>query len=133
MKKVLASYRPDYYNIDESRKQAFFNSLKGKSFWVWGPPENPEDPHNHIAADIETKGDCCFNHMIGLPVKNGSERPLYSYQYLIQKTLEQHNKHLWIKKATGLGVTELMLRYMAWLCLKDNQLQGLANVHSDWT
>ena len=26
-------------------------------------------------------------------------------------------KHLWVMKATGLGVTELMLRFMAWLCL----------------
>jgi Terminase RNaseH-like domain len=32
------------------------------------------------------------------------------------------NKHLWIKKATGLGVSEFMLRFMAWLCFKDNSL-----------
>lgn len=31
-------------------------------------------------------------------------------------TLQSH-KHVWIKKATGLGVTEFMLRYMAWLCI----------------
>jgi hypothetical protein len=30
------------------------------------------------------------------------------------------NKHLWIKKATGLGISEFMLRFMAWLCLRDN-------------
>jgi hypothetical protein len=29
-------------------------------------------------------------------------------------------KHLWIKKATGIGVTEFMLRFTAWLCLKDD-------------
>ena len=29
------------------------------------------------------------------------------------------DKHLWVKKATGLGVTEFMLRLMAWLCTKD--------------
>jgi hypothetical protein len=34
------------------------------------------------------------------------------------------NKHLWIKKATGLGISEFMLRFMAWLCLKDNALSG---------
>jgi late competence protein required for DNA uptake (superfamily II DNA/RNA helicase) len=34
------------------------------------------------------------------------------------------NKHIWIKKATGLGVSEFMLRFMAWLCLKDNSLSG---------
>ena len=33
----------------------------------------------------------------------------------------KHNfkhKHLWVKKATGLGVTEFFLRLMAWLCLE---------------
>src|SRR5436190_18788436 len=34
------------------------------------------------------------------------------------------NKHLWIKKATGLSISEFMLRFMAWLCLKDNALAG---------
>ena len=29
------------------------------------------------------------------------------------------DKHLWVKKSTGLGVTEFMLRMMAWLCTKD--------------
>ena len=29
------------------------------------------------------------------------------------------DKHLWVKKSTGLGVTEFMLRIMAWLCTKD--------------
>src|SRR5207244_7519958 len=30
------------------------------------------------------------------------------------------DKHLWIKKATGLGVTEFFLRFMAWLCLRND-------------
>jgi hypothetical protein len=34
------------------------------------------------------------------------------------------SKHVWIKKATGLGISEFMLRFMAWLCLKDNALSG---------
>src|ERR687888_213567 len=38
--------------------------------------------------------------------------------------LQSYTKHLWIKKATGLGITEFMLRYMAWLCLKDDKLKG---------
>ena len=33
-------------------------------------------------------------------------------------------KHLWILKATGLGVTEFMLRFMAWFCLKDDDCKG---------
>jgi hypothetical protein len=34
------------------------------------------------------------------------------------------SKHLWIKKATGLGVSEFMLRFMFWLCVKDKTLAG---------
>ncbi len=34
------------------------------------------------------------------------------------------HKHLWVKKATGLGVTEFFLRLMAWLCLKDNSYRN---------
>ena len=31
-------------------------------------------------------------------------------------------KHLWVKKAIGLGVTEFMLRFMTLLCLYDEEL-----------
>jgi late competence protein required for DNA uptake (superfamily II DNA/RNA helicase) len=34
------------------------------------------------------------------------------------------DKHLFILKSTGLGISELMLRIIAWLCLKDNALAG---------
>jgi hypothetical protein len=33
-------------------------------------------------------------------------------------------KHLWVKKAIGLGVTEFMLRFMAWLCLYNDEYYG---------
>jgi hypothetical protein len=33
-------------------------------------------------------------------------------------------KHLWVKKATGLGVTEFMLRFMAWHCVRDDRCKG---------
>ena len=35
-----------------------------------------------------------------------------------------NSKHVWIKKATGLGISGFMLRFMTWLCLKDNALSG---------
>jgi hypothetical protein len=60
-----------------------------------------------------------FNHVIGLPEKNGQAFPLFDYEQLLFDTLQQH-KHIWIKKATGLGVTEFMLRCMAWLCFCNN-------------
>jgi hypothetical protein len=58
--------------------------------------------------------------------KDGDDKPLFDYEQIIYDSLigTVGNKHLWIKKATGLGVSEFMLRFMAWLCLKDNTLSG---------
>jgi hypothetical protein len=77
-------------------------------------------------------GYCCFNHIIGLPQRNAIDKPLYDYEKIVFDSLVTQNgnpnssnkKHLWIKKATGLGVSEFMLRFMAWLCLKDDKLSG---------
>src|SRR6187431_1361391 len=93
--------------------------MQNKPFWIW-------DKLQHKLKDIRTNGDCCFNHIIGLPLKDGNDKPLYEYEQIIfdSLTTQNGNKHLWIKKATGLGVSEFMLRFMAWLCLKDNALSG---------
>jgi len=94
-----------------------FERLQSKPFWIW-------DKQQHKLEDIRTDGDCCFNHIIGLPQKDGNDKPLYDYEQIIFDSLNGNNKHLWIKKATGLGISEFMLRFMAWLCLKDNALSG---------
>jgi hypothetical protein len=110
---------------DEKSKQQqskLFERLRYKRFWIW-------DLEGHRLEDIKTKGDCCFNHIIGLPKKEGVQKPLFDYQKTLCDTLLipstnstlKHDfkyKHLWVKKATGLGVTELFLRLMVWLCLK---------------
>jgi hypothetical protein len=49
--------------------------------------------------------------------------PLFDYEQEIFDLL-QETKHVWIKKATGLGITEFMLRYIGWLCLRDDKLKG---------
>ena len=86
------------------------------------------------------KGDCCFTDIIGRCRKNGGNRkPFYDYQkmlylalfrpgYLNSTALHPNEalypfkeKHLWVKKSTGLGVSELILRLMAWLCVRDDQ------------
>jgi hypothetical protein len=93
--------------------------LHNKPFWIWNIEE-------HRQEDVRTGGDCCFNHIIGLPQKDGKDKPLYDYERIIFDSLAtlNGNKHLWIKKATSLGVSAFMLRFMAWLCLKDNALYG---------
>jgi hypothetical protein len=101
-----------------------FERLRDKPFWVWNREE-------HIQEDIRTRGECCFNHIIGLPTKGRIEKPLFDYEKLLYDSLlgsEHYNilnhnfnhKHLWVKKSTGLGVTEFFLRLMAWLCLRNN-------------
>ena len=93
-----------------------FEKLLDKPFWIWNAEE-------HRVEDVGTDRDCCFNHIIGLPKKNDIERPIFDYEKIILDCLQSHS-HIWIKKATGLGITEFMLRFMAWLCLKDNTLSG---------
>jgi len=88
--------------------------LKGKVFWYW-------DKEQHTQEYLKTNGNCCFNHVVGLPTKDGKEYPLFDYERILYDSLLTNegsfkDKHLWVKKATGLGVTEFMLRLMAWLC-----------------
>jgi hypothetical protein len=57
----------------------------------------------------------CIYYIIGLPQKDGIDKPLYIYEKIIFDSLiisnydarngnanPNNNKHLWIKKATGL-------------------------------
>jgi predicted transcriptional regulator len=45
---------------------------------------------------------------------------LRTYNHTVESITNVEKEYLWIKKATGLGITEFMLRYMAYLCLKDD-------------
>jgi hypothetical protein len=113
-----------------------FQRLRDKKFWHW-------DKVSHQEAEKKNRGDCCFNHIIGLPRKDGIEKPMFDYEREIHWALTRpgyynsypsinksnihikpnnilysfKEKHLWIKKTTGLGVTEFMLRFMSWLCV----------------
>ena len=132
--------------------------LKNKHFWIW-----ISDKHKDQArvSNVNTRGECCFNHIIGLPSKNGESKPMFDYEKMLYNALMEptylntfhspsrrtdnenirefadrkkiesvipaypfKNKHVWIKKATGLGVTEFMLRFMAWLCLRNDDYSG---------
>jgi hypothetical protein len=88
--------------------------LQGKPFWIW-------DKQEHLRLAQETNEGCCFNHIVGLPSKDNKEYPLFDYEKSLYDALMStdgsfKDKHLWVRKATGLGITEFMLRVMAWLC-----------------
>lgn len=101
-------------------------------FWIW-----QKDAHQKAFSD--TKGKCCFNHIVGLPEKehligrgpptpdNELGRPLletrahpmYDYQEPVLKSILNLEPTM-VEKATGTGITTMTLRLMCWLCLKDD-------------
>ncbi|MGI0002463.1 MAG: hypothetical protein ACRD42_05230 [Nitrososphaeraceae archaeon] len=85
--------------------------LQGKPFWIFD-----NDKEQHRLEYIRTKEQCCFWHTIGCPQKDGHDMPLLPYQHILFDSLQNH-KHIWIKKSRGLGVTEFLLRYIAWCCI----------------
>jgi hypothetical protein len=136
LQKVIQAQSP---LISEAFDDRTLNRLRvhGRgAFWYW-------DKKAHKERDMASKGDCCFNHIIGLPRKDGVEMPLFDYEreifyglvkpgyynsypyshadlglsssgrtkyesYRVNNILHPFKeKHLWIKKATGLGVTDL--------------------------
>jgi hypothetical protein len=57
-----------------------FESLQNKLFWIWNVEE-------HKLEDARTNGDCCLNRIIGLPQKDGNDKPIYDYEKIIFDTL----------------------------------------------
>ena len=87
--------------------------LKDRPFWIWNIEE-------HKLQDIRTNRHCCFNHIIGLPTKEREKKAIFDYEKILYDVLLDNgysnplkhtfkHKHLWVKKATGLGVTEFFL------------------------
>jgi hypothetical protein len=101
-------------SITEGYQEQVLQLLKDKPFWIW-------NEQKHKDEFIKTNGQCCFNDIVGRPLKDGKEYPIFDYEKLLYDSLLStdgsfKDKHLWVKKSTGLGVTEFMLRIMAWLC-----------------
>ena len=114
LSKILDKYEEQLgYNFGQR-----FDQLKNLPFYNWPDSKRVVLNTLHISRNSNT-----FNNAIGLPKKNGVAMPLFDYEQLLFDTL-QSNKQVWIKKATGLGITEFMLRYMAWPCPRGNTLPG---------
>ena len=86
-------------SLETKQQTMFFQRLQNKPFWIWKIEE-------HKQEDIRIYGHCCFNHIIGLPQKDGANKPLYEYEKMIFDSLvtqlgnASSNKHIWMKKAT---------------------------------
>jgi hypothetical protein len=83
MKQLTFKYlKKRFGNITQLQEQQnrIFEVLHNKPFWIWNIEE-------HKQEDIITNGDCCFNHIIGLPQKNGVNKPMYDYERMIFDSL----------------------------------------------
>src|ERR671930_1444884 len=64
----------------ENTRRELFQRLQGKPFWIWNVDK-------HKQEDIKTNGDCCFNHIIGLPTKEGTQKAMFDYEKLLYDSL----------------------------------------------
>jgi hypothetical protein len=78
-----------------------------------------------------TTDKCCFNHKIGLPISSNNvlPSPIYQWQYdYIIRNLEEH-KYNWVLKATGIGLSEIVLRWILYKSLvNDNWSNGIVPI-----
>jgi hypothetical protein len=157
---------------DSPAMNEFLKRVRDKPFWLWNKTEE------HERRRINMKGNCCFTHIIGQPLKHGKPQPIWDYQYSVYKALfdpayinlrppteEEREKYrkllmeaelksqskkgnikqthqevlaqrtkeliypfkvkkLYCKKFVGAGLSELILRIMVWLCVRNDNLKG---------
>src|SRR5215208_1286799 len=79
----LMEQQQQQQSADSTAMKDLQRKLKDRPFYIWS-----NDKHL-LASDKRNtmKGLCCFNHIIGLPQKNGIAQPLWDYQYMIYKAL----------------------------------------------
>jgi len=116
-RKIINPY--PLYNSSDPLLSEYKDSLDifiGKPFWIW-------DQQEHNEQFMKTVGQCCFNHIIGKPIKNNKEYPIFDYQELIFNAIE-NNYNIWILKSRGIGVTTFLIRYLAWKILSSTDLDN---------
>ena len=132
--------------------QDLLNKLRNKPFYIWATLKHRDTTgyqnktccFNHTIGLPQKNGipqplfdyeDMIYRSLMTPGYLNSSPNKgpsAYSMEEKRKKELDQKGsylhahklKHLWIKKATGLGITEFMLRFMAWLCLRNDDYKG---------
>ena len=124
----------DVYKPATDAHKQFYDACRDIPFYRWEYLDN-EPRHDELAR--KTNNRCCFCHLIGLPLKNVVAHHMYRYEYDIFTELHkpkpnnnvsivarQQHKHLAIIKATGLGISEFFLRWIAWMCVRNDDMRG---------
>ena len=66
--------------VEATHQSKMFDRLCNKPFWIW-------DVEEHKQEDFKTNGRCCFNHIIGLPTKEGEEKAMFDYEKLLYDSI----------------------------------------------
>ncbi len=99
-------------------------------FWI-------NDTDLHRKEFERTNGACCFNHQIGLPLHPVTlqQMGLMPYQYeFVRHIPEKRNRLIHINKSRQIGVTELVLRVLAFHCFhkyKGGKIMIIAGTRED--
>jgi hypothetical protein len=102
----------------QQQQNPLFDKLKGSAFFRF-------DTQAEEHRDMYRNGKCsCFTCQVGWARKNDVELPFFEYERTLLDTLEHESKYILVRKSAGLGLTTLFLRWMAWLCLKDDAMKG---------
>ena len=115
-RKTNEFYRKQISELEDSltlvQNQRSLELFKDLPFYFWNKPKTQQ--HNTFVGTV------------GLPVKNNIEHGLYDFEQEIIEYLEADNpsspknKHLYILKSSGLGITTLLLYYIGWKCTTNN-------------
>ena len=74
------------YNNEQKEQEVKLQSaerfaiFKNLPFWI-------SDVEEHKKADIANNGKCCFNYIIGLPKKDGIDKPIFDYEMQLVNAL----------------------------------------------
>jgi hypothetical protein len=79
-------------NLEGTREQKAPERLGNKLFLIW-------DAEQHKQEDIDTKGYCCFNHVISLPTKWGLWKGMFDYEKLLYYSLLDNDCSNTLKQA----------------------------------
>ena len=90
-------------------------------FWINDPLEHQNLFDRYYNLELDNS-QCCFNHLVGLPIKKGRQHPLYQYELEIEDAMK-YWKRIYILKARGIGITEFLLRKFSHMATFDNTYQ----------
>src|SRR5262245_14964139 len=97
---------------NQKRRSDDFDSNPEQRLWLWDITTE-----HHYQLYKQTHGRCCFVHDIGQPEKDGKRLPFFDYEKKVFDNIMAQPHRVWIKKATGLGITEFFIYFMLWLAL----------------